>query len=256
MTHQRCSDQHSIRFYCRKSDEVADAAIATFPNGPNYYRTQKVLNALHRGDWKEAARRLALVPEKFDPSGFRSLLRLEIPFGDRDSAEFERILASVPRNNLIGIMERDVVFMEALLAEKQSDRAKMESILNAFRTKLEAELRAEGPDKGPSYHPLQIANLALVHCYLGQMDDALRESQQAIKLAPKTVDVMKWAPDAVVRAEILMRAGQTDRAIDLPDEAAKVPYGPSYGELLGLQWDRLRGDARFNQIVQQLQKRL
>jgi tetratricopeptide (TPR) repeat protein len=240
----------------RKSDEVADAAIADFPNGPNYYRAQKVLNALHRGDWKEAARRLALIPEKFDPSGFRSLLRLDIPFGERDFAEFERVLANVPRSNLIGIMERDVVFMEALLAEKQGDRAKMGSILNAFRVKLEAELREEGPDKGPSYHPLQIANLALVHCYLGQMEDALRESQQAIDLAPKTVDVMKWAPDALVRAEVLMRADQTDHAIDLLEEVAKVPYGPSYGELLSLRWDRLRGDARFTQIVEQLQKKL
>ena len=67
---------------------------------------------------------------------------------------------------------------------------------------------------------------------------------------------MKWAPDACVRAEILMRAGQTDRAIDLLQVVAAVPYGPSYGELLGLQWDRLRGDARFTQIVEQLQKRL
>jgi eukaryotic-like serine/threonine-protein kinase len=231
-----------------KSDEVADAAIANFPNGPNYYRAQKVLNALHRGDWKEAARRLALIPEKFDPSGFRSLLRLEIPFFERDSAEFEHILASVPRNNLIGIMERDVVVMEALLAEKHGDRAKMESILNAFRVKLEAELQAEGPDKGPSYHPLQIANLALVHCYLGSMEDALRESQQAIELVPKTVDAMKWAPDAFVRAEILMRAGETDQAIELLEEVAKVPYGPSYGDLLGPQWDQLRGDARFAKL--------
>jgi TolB-like protein/Tfp pilus assembly protein PilF len=238
----------------RKSDEVADAAIANFPNGPNYYRTQKVLNALHRGDWKEAARRLALIPEKFDPSGFRSLLRLEIPFGERDSAEFERILASVPRNNLIGIMERDVVFMEALLAEKQGDRAKMESVLNAFRVKLEVELRTEGLDKGPSYHPLQIANLALVHCYLGQMEDALRESQQAIELVPRTKDAMKWAPDACVRAEVLMRAGQPDRAIDLLEEVAKAPYGPSYGELLGLQWDRLRDDPRFAQVLEEARR--
>jgi len=245
----------AIRDY-RKSDEVADAAIANFPNGPNYYRAQKVLNALHRGDWKEAGRRLASIPEKFDPSGFRSLLRLEIPFFERDSAEFERLLASVPRNNLIGIMERDVVFMQVLLAEKQGDRAKMESVLNVFRTKIEAELRAEGRDKGPSYHPLQIANLALVHCYLGQMEDALRESEEAIELVPKTMDAMKWPPNAFVRAEVLMRAGQTDRAIDLLEEVAKVPYGPSYGELLGLQWDRLRGDARFAQIVEQLRKKL
>ncbi|HEV2047179.1 MAG TPA: FlgO family outer membrane protein [Chthoniobacterales bacterium] len=240
-----------VRDY-RKSDEVADAAIANFPNGPTYYRAQKVVNALHRGDWKEAVRRLALIPEKFDPSGFRSLLRLEIPFGERDSVEFERILASVPRNNLIGVMERDVVFMEALLAEKRGDRAKVESVLNAFRTKLEAEIRAEGPDKGPSYHPLQIANLALVHCYLGQMDDALRESEQAIELAPKTVDAVKWPPNALVRAEVLVRANRTDRAIDLLEELAKVPYGPSYGELLSLRWDRLRGNARFTQIVGQL----
>jgi TolB-like protein/Tfp pilus assembly protein PilF/predicted Ser/Thr protein kinase len=236
-----------VRDY-RTSDEVADAAIANFPNGPNYYRAQKVLNALHRGDWKEAARRLALIPEKFDPSGFKSLLRLEISFRARDSAEFERILASVPRNNLSGFVERDVVFMEALLAEKQGDRTKMQSVLNAFLIKLEAEIRAEGPDKGPSYHPVQIANLALVHCYLGQMEEALLESQQAIELIPDTEDAMKWPPNAFVRAEVLMRAGQTDRALDLLEDAAKVPYGPSYGELLGLQWDRLRGNPRFDKI--------
>jgi hypothetical protein len=88
------------------------------------------------------------------------------------------------------------------------------------------------------------------------MEEALRESEQAMELVPRTKDAMKWAPDACVRAEILMRAGQTDRAIDLLQVVAAVPYGPSYGELLGPQWDRLRGDARFTQIVEDLRKRL
>jgi hypothetical protein len=53
-------------------------------------------------------------------------------------------------------------------------------------------------------------------------------------------------------AEICMVTGNHDRAIQLLSEVAKVPYGPSYGELLGPWWDDLRGDSRFEAIVASL----
>jgi hypothetical protein len=53
-----------------------------------------------------------------------------------------------------------------------------------------------------------------------------------------------------------MRAGQSNGALDLLERLATVPYGPSYGELLSLRWDRLRGDPRFQRIVEQLRRRL
>ena len=54
--------------------------------------------------------------------------------------------------------------MEALLAEKQGDRTQMESVLNAFRTKLEAEVRfdrREGGDERTHYFFRAIRNTAL-----------------------------------------------------------------------------------------------
>lgn len=247
---------HLMQMYTRlrdykKSDEVAEAALASFPNAPSYFRAREVVNSLGRGDLKQARERLALVPAKFDASGFKSLLRIEIPFFARDYEEFDRVAASIPRSNLIRVVVTDVTFFEALVAEKRGDAAKKESLLNSLRASLEAEL-----GEAPTNNPTQLANLARIHCYLGKMDEASRESEDAVERTPIAVDALKGLANLSVRAEVLMRAGQTDRAIELLEQLAKHPYGISYGELLGLRWDSLRGDARFTQIVEQLQKRL
>ena len=73
---------------------------------------------------------------------------------------------------------------------------------------------------------------------------------------PIAVDAVNGPANLAVRAEVLMRTGQADRAIELLEQLAKHPYGISYGELLSVRWDSLRGDARFTQIVEQLQKKL
>ncbi len=65
-------------------------------------------------------------------------------------------------------------------------------------------------------------------------------------------DAANAPAEQIVRAEVLMRAGDKAAALDLLEQLAAVPYGPSYGELLRLPWDRLRSDARFDAIVQQL----
>jgi tetratricopeptide (TPR) repeat protein len=49
-----------LRDYSR-SDQVADAAIAKFPNGPGYFQASKVHNAINRGDIKAARVALAAV---------------------------------------------------------------------------------------------------------------------------------------------------------------------------------------------------
>jgi TolB-like protein/Flp pilus assembly protein TadD len=252
---------HLMQMYTRvrdykKSDEVAESALASFPNAPSYFRAREVVNSLGRGDPKQARERLALVPAKFDASGFKSLLRIEIPFFERDYAEFDRVAASIPRNNWIRSIETDVIIFEALVAEKRGDAAKKGAILDPLCARLEAELRERGVGGGSTNSPTQLATLARIHCYLGKKDDALRESEAAVERTPIAVDALNGPANLSVRAEVLMRTGQADRAIELLEQLAKHPYGISYGELLSLRWDSLRGDARFTQIVEQLQKKL
>ncbi|MEY2519836.1 MAG: eukaryotic-like serine/threonine-protein kinase [Verrucomicrobiota bacterium] len=237
----------ALRDY-ENSDRVCDDAIAQFPNGPNYYRAQKVANSLARGDTKQARARLAEIPEKFDPSGYRSLLSLTISFAERDFDRFTREVANTPWEHFIGEMKMRGDFMRALVAEHQRNRPLLESIVLPLREKL-ADRKEPPGRRGLSPAPSVLGDVARIDCYLDRTNEALRESEQAVATRTAPVD----APGAkLVRAEVLMRAGETDHALELLEELATVPYGPSYGDLLGPRWDTLRDDPHFNKIVASL----
>jgi len=54
-------------------------------------------------------------------------------------------------------------------------------------------------------------------------------------------------------AKIYAITGQKDLGLDQLEIAAKLPGGPTYGELrLAPEWDALRGDPRFEKIVKSL----
>ncbi|MDQ6860843.1 MAG: hypothetical protein M3032_06775, partial [Verrucomicrobiota bacterium] len=239
----------ALRDY-RNSDRVCDEAIARFPNGPNYYRAHKVANSIWRGDVAKARAQLAEVPEQFDPSGYRSVLSVTIAFAERDLERFNREVADLPWDHFIDEMKMRVDFMRALVAEQQGNRPLLESIVLPLREKLAAREQQPGR-RSLSPAPSILGSIARIDSYLGRLDDALAESEQAVATQTAPID----APGTkLIRAEVLMRAGQTDHAFELLEEVATVPCGPSYGELLSLRWDRLRGDARFERIVQQLAK--
>jgi hypothetical protein len=51
-------------------------------------------------------------------------------------------------------------------------------------------------------------------------------------------------------AQICAWTGERDLAIEQLEALAKIPGGPSYGELrLSPVWDPLRGDPRFEKII-------
>ena len=234
------------------SDRICDEAIAQFPNGPNYYRAQKVSNSLDRGDPQQARVRFADLPEKFNASGYRSLLSLRICVAERDYDRFSREFANLAWDPFIEDFKLLAEWMRVLVAEQKGDYATIESILIPRREKVARETHdASHTGLGPIAN--RSAKLARIDSYLGRTEEALRESEDAVA---NTSDPVGKPTQELIRAEVLMRAGQTDRAIDLLEQTAKVPYGPSYGELLSLRWDRLRGNARFVQVVEQLRKTL
>jgi hypothetical protein len=97
-----------------------------------------------------------------------------------------------------------------------------------------------------SEDPTLLARLARIDAYLGHNDDALREIARAAELAHDAVGgpVIKK-----VYAEVCLWAGQRDKALQLLSEVAKIPFGPSYGELLSSRGDSLRGDPRFKAVI-------
>ncbi len=229
-----------------KCDEVADDAIKAFPDAPGYFQAAKVESALARGDTKLARQRLAAIPKEWDPSAYRSLMAINLAMADRNYEEAKQLLAGLDRKKVIAALEVNLAVWEALLARDQGDPAKSKSILQPLRD-ARAKMVEEAPNDTGYYE-----ELSLLDAYLGRKDEALREAEKAVQLRPITRDATGGAEVLGNLAHICALTGDHDRAIQLLEQVATIPYGPSYGNLLMPGWDDLRGDPRFEKIVASL----
>ena len=238
-----CDLYYSLRDYT-KADRVADAAIAAFPNGTGYFQTAKLHDALARGEVKAARRTLTMLPPDWNPSGVTSALQVEVAFADRNYAEIAQLSATRKEGSVIAEIAVNISFMEALVARKQKDLTKSESIFLALRKGAETDLQNRPEDSS------LLSRLARIDAYLGRKEDALREGEKAVELKPISRDAVAGPDAAAALAEVCMVLGDHDRAIQLLSEVARIPYGPSYGDLLSPWWDDLRGDPRFTQVLE------
>ncbi len=95
--------------------------------------------------------------------------------------------------------------------------------------------------------------LALINANAGAKDEAIGQGEQALKLDTVAKDALHRAEALTSLAMIYARAGEHERALDLLEQAAKLPGGPSYGILiLSDVWDPLRKELRFDKIVASL----
>lgn len=79
----------------------------------------------------------------------------------------------------------------------------------------------------------------------------LKDISQALH-AP-TGDELQACISAMRLASICGQVGETERALGLLEQTARLPGGPSFGELkLREEWDPLRSQPRFTKILQML----
>jgi len=107
------------------------------------------------------------------------------------------------------------------------------------------------PDYGP---PLCV--LGLIDAALGRKEEALREGRRAIELSPVEKDAFTGSQMLVYFAMIAAWVGEKDTALVFLAADAQSASGSvlaTYGSLKLLPfWDPLRGDPRFEKIVQSL----
>src|SRR6266550_3085924 len=98
--------------------------------------------------------------------------------------------------------------------------------------------------------------LGLIDAILGKKEEALSEGRRAIEMLPI---VKNLTTDGYVKryfAMICAWAGERELALQQLEVVARIPGGPSYGDLrLNPMWDPLRGDPRFEKIVNSLAPR-
>ena len=206
-------------------------------------------NRLDAGDPAAAQSFLAKVPDTFSPTAeiWETRFNAALYLHDYDAAS--RVLATIPAKMAEEMFEgqRPQSWADGLIARARGDQQKAQAIYSAIREKMTTKW-AGLPKKD-----LDLAKAASLDAGLGRKEEAIGEARRAVELRPIGKDSF-YGPE-LVRTLALVYAwtGEQALAIEQLEIIAKIPAGPSYGELrFDPTWDSLRGDPGFEKIVASL----
>src|SRR5216117_1780240 len=204
------------------------------------------------GDTKPLRDILAKFPD-MEFAGGQTPARVWMAMLDGNYAEAERVLAASPRQDFQDI---DFSFYfpkswyQAMIARAKGDSLRATSAFRESREILARRLVIK-PE-----HARTIAVLAQVDAGLGQKELAVCEAQHAIDLMPISKDIYDGALVLEGLAQVYAWSGDRDRAIELVQKLLTIPGYINYGRLkLHPLWSPLRGDPRFEKIVNALAPR-
>src|SRR4030095_7714671 len=184
-----------------------------------------------------------------DPSGLDSVADMwfELALCRRDAIELAKALASLPA---AFPLPRTRSFCKGLAARAQNDAKGAEIAFSEARVELE-KITQEQPDNARA-----LCVLGMVDAALGHKENALWEGRRAVELLPVTQDAFTGAVLVTDLAVIYAWVGEKDLAIKQLEEVLRIPSDEvSYGLLrLHPYWDPLRGDPRFEKLVEEVRK--
>ena len=137
-------------------------------------------------------------------------------------------------------------FTEGVIARMTKDDEKARSAFTAARAEQEKIVQAQ-PNYGPA-----LCVLGLIDAGLGRKEEALREGRRAVELLPVEKDSMNGTNMVRYLAIIAAWVGDKDLACEQLASIIRRPSNLSYGHLKLLPfWDPLRGDPRFEKLVEE-----
>jgi TolB-like protein/Tfp pilus assembly protein PilF len=230
----------------RYADEARtyDRALAVVPDDPFILISRALIDFDERADLKPFQETLARLVAK-DP-----MLAHDIDDADHALCEHTSAAAArVVQNDAISGTNPNGVnypraYWEGFIARIQGDPKRAQAAFSAAREEVMKIVETQ-PDFAPA-----LSLLGLIDAGLGRNEEALREGRRACELLPIAKDGVDGPAFAINLAQIYAWTGNKDLAIE---QIAAVERGPNYltyGMLkLHPQWDDLRGDPRFEQIV-------
>ena len=176
-------------------------------------------------------------------------------FAERDPAAAAKALIALGENRatLGPFINGEVLnrpFMEGVIARIAKDDGRAQAAFTAARAEQEKIVQAQ-PDFGPT-----LCVLGLIDAALGRKEQALREGRRAVELCPIEKDALRGIAMVKYLAMIAAWAGEKDLACEQLAIAIRKPGDLSYGQLKLMPfWDPLRGDPRFEKIVEEMKVR-
>jgi adenylate cyclase len=243
---------HVLRRY---AEEIAteDRALSIKPDDAET-RAGRALTFI---DWKGDTRPLHQTIDEIrakNPAATQSVADVWFlcAWAERDAAAAEMALTALGNNTFgDGQTTFGATFGRGLVAQMMKDESKAHSAFAALRAEQEKIAQAQ-PDYGPA-----VCILALIDAGLGRKEEALREIRRAVELTPMAQDSLSGADMIQYSTIVAAWVGEKDLALEHLAEATRLPGYLSYGRLKLLPWyDPLRGDPRFEQLVNSLAPKL
>jgi TolB-like protein/class 3 adenylate cyclase/thioredoxin-like negative regulator of GroEL len=249
----------SIRRYS-DAEKLCDRMIASIPQqltGP-YWRYKSGI-ALAHGDTKAAMAALDANPNRnAGLVGLNSLVA-NVLVMERQYAKAAEILLSVeevarshhvlPKGGSQGYSRGHILEQLGRIARAQGQIETARGYFESARPEFE-EWLAKNPEELSEWEGKARAYIAEIDAALGRKEDALREADHALELWPLSRNATVTPDIAQILAVARLWAGERDTALQLLAQFARVPYGPTAGDLkLNPVWDEIRADPRFNKII-------
>jgi TolB-like protein/Tfp pilus assembly protein PilF len=238
----------AIYFEMRRYSELEQFLTRTSAKGP--FDKPLVWLArikLAQGDPVAAQSLLEQIPLDFSPGPWIWDVRFTAALYLRDYDAADRVIAATPakwedNDYPYGSPE----WASGLVARARGDRPKAHAAFAAARNKLEAKLADNQND------PPYLSDAAKLDAGLGRKEEAIREAQRAVELQPIARDGVNGPIYVTALALVYAWTGERERALEQLEIIAKIPAGPTYGDLrFNPCWDSLRGDKRFDKIVEE-----
>src|SRR5438067_9512938 len=226
--------------------KVMDRILALHPAD----KPTRILRAFIEVDQRADTRPWRVAIEKIlaeDPASakdpFLTDQRFILALFDRDLDAAGVLATALSQKNSGGNPELGRDFWMGVVARLKGD----ETSAHAALTKALAEQKEEIRNPDDMW---LLSSLGLIDALLGKKEEALREGRRAIEMLPTAKNS---TADGYVKRYFVMAcawAGERELALEHLEVVARIPGGPSYGDLrLNPMWDPLRGDPRFEKIV-------
>jgi len=228
-----------------------DRVLGVAPGDPTIRMARTLLDLESRADTQPGHEIIQRIVTE-DPSAVDAIAEqcLYVALCRRDAIEMASALASLPPEGIIPWNVRiPRSFFEGLVARVRNDAARAEIAFTAARVEMGKIVR-EQPD-----HARALCVLGMIDAALGRKEEALHEGRRAVELLPVTKDALAGAGVLTNLAITYAWVGEKDLAIKQLDELVRIPSPACYGQLkLHPFWDPLRGDPRFERLVEDSKK--
>jgi tetratricopeptide (TPR) repeat protein len=232
------------RYYDYEQFVKKCAASGTFEGPWNQLKLAEI--KLAQGDPVAAQSLLEQVPLDFSETEEIWDTRFGAALDLRDYDAANRVITATPMkwaDQALGGQPPES-WADGQVARARGDKQKALAVFAVARKKVDAMWSDKPKDE------MYFVQVARLDAGLGRKEDAIREALRAVELMPIARDSLAGPYLAMHLALVYAWTGERDRALEQLEIVAKIPAGPSYGDLrFNPCWDDLRGDQRFEKIV-------